>query len=248
VVPAFAAGGSKPDPTPASDFNRRVVNAVAGMPRGGGYSTGSQAFRNLQASIVIGPRGLEVSPERAQPSFCSGASWLVFLEAVEGMVAGGLLSLSPGAQRALLVQGQEDGEGLWGRWNANGPGTPRLVYELGMGRNFVEDAQAKPGDFLKIFWTDAVGKYERGHSVVFLGFEREDGVDYVKYFSSNEDVGFTATRTPRSRIQHGIWSRVTEPAALENFSKIPAKDPYLGGLLERESSIEEAWEKSGIRR
>jgi len=233
----------------ATDFNALVLSTVAKMPRGGGYSVDAEAFRNLQRAITFGPRGLDVVPEVAQPSFCSGASWLVFLKALTTLRDSGGLNLSPAAQRALLVQGQDDGQGLWGPWNANGPGTPRLFFELGAGPNFKNDAEARPGDFLKIFWTEAVGRSERGHSVVFLGFERgEDGVEYVRYFSSNENVGFVETRTPRSRIQYPIYSRLTRPEAFEDFREIPDRDPYLSTLLDRESSIQEAWEKSGIRR
>ena len=34
---------------------------------------------------------------------------------------------------------------------------------------------------MKIFWTDAVGKKENGHSVVFLGIETVDGVEMVRF-------------------------------------------------------------------
>src|SRR5256885_5765061 len=46
----------------------------------------------------------------------------------------------------MIRDGQRDGEGIWGRWNANGPGTARLFQELGIGRNFVDVSQAQPGE------------------------------------------------------------------------------------------------------
>jgi hypothetical protein len=35
-----------------------------------------------------------------------------------------------------MIRGQRDGEGIWGRWNANGPGTARLFHEMNLGENF----------------------------------------------------------------------------------------------------------------
>jgi hypothetical protein len=34
----------------------------------------------------------------------------------------------------IISSSQRDGAGIWGRWNANGPGTARLFYELGLGQ------------------------------------------------------------------------------------------------------------------
>ena len=77
----------------------------------------------------------------------------------------------------LIIRDQRDGEGIWGRWNANGPGTARLFHELGLGSNFDNFDQAKPGDFMKIFWSRQVGKSEHGHSTIFLGMEnRSDAI------------------------------------------------------------------------
>ena len=69
---------------------------------------------------------------------------------------------------ALMIHGQRDGAGIWGRWNANGPGTARLFSELGIGRNFDDFEEAEPGDFMKIFWSPEVGREEHGHSVIYL--------------------------------------------------------------------------------
>jgi hypothetical protein len=69
----------------------------------------------------------------------------------------------------LLIRGQGDGVGIWGRWNANGPGTARLFEELHLGKNFTSFEEARPGDFMKIFWNDNIGGTESGHSVIYLG-------------------------------------------------------------------------------
>ena len=48
---------------------------------------------------------------------------------------------------------------------------PAVFYEMRLGRNFSDFSQAQPGDFMKIFWSNAVGRKEHGHSVIFLGME-----------------------------------------------------------------------------
>ena len=99
--------------------------------------------------------------------------------------------------------GQRDGEGVWGRWNANGPGTARLFYEMKLGPNFSDFAQARPGDFMKIFWSTAVGRREHGHSVIFLGTEKVNGVDSVRFWSSNIGVGYSEKTVPLRQDQRG---------------------------------------------
>ena len=92
--------------------------------------------------------------------------------------------------KQLMIRGQRDGEGIWGRWNANGPGTARLFHELDLGQNFDDFAEAQPGDFMKIFWSPEVGRAEHGHSVIFLGMEKRAGLDYVHFWSSNIPFGY----------------------------------------------------------
>ena len=77
-------------------------------------------------------------------SFCSGATYLVFIKAIEELRDRGQLQLDFATLNQLIIRDQHDGEGVWGRWNANGPGTARLFYELGLGRNFADFAQASP--------------------------------------------------------------------------------------------------------
>ncbi|HEY5791880.1 MAG TPA: hypothetical protein VIS74_01185, partial [Chthoniobacterales bacterium] len=138
-----------------TDCNARVLQTLPHLPVGGGYATTSEASARLRAAVNAAGGDLVLMPKRAQPSYCSGATYLVFLNAVRP-------NLTPPAAAALADMEKADGHGVWGRWNANGPGTARLFYELGLGRNFTDLAEARPGDFLKIFWRDAVGKNEFG--------------------------------------------------------------------------------------
>ncbi len=86
--------------------------------------------------------------------------------------------------------------------------TARLFYELGLGRNFTDIREARPGDFLKVFWTDAVGQNERGHSVIYLGTEIVDGQEMVKYWSSNKPDGMGTRSVSRKKIAWMLFSRL----------------------------------------
>ena len=146
----------------------------------------------------------------------------------------------------LIIRNQRDGQGIWGRWNSNGPGTARLFYELGLGRNFDDFADAIPGDFMKIFWSPEVGKLEHGHSVIYLGMEKKYGLDYVRFWSSNIPFGYGEKSVPRAKIIHAIFSRLETPENLARATGIPAVDPYLASLVSRRSTFEEAREKCGF--
>ena len=158
----------------ASDYNDLVLDQVRKMPQGGRYSVSHFAKIRLQSSAHFESGKFFIIP--SGPSFCSGATYLVFIRTIEALRERGQLSLDYGTLERLIIRDQRDGEGVWGRWNANGPGTARLFHELRLGRNFDNIDQAKPGDFMKIFWSRAVGRNEHGHSTIFLGTEnRPDG-------------------------------------------------------------------------
>jgi hypothetical protein len=140
---------------------------------------------------------------------------------------------------ALLPKGQPDGTGIWGRWNANGPGTARLFAELNLGENFSDLAQARPGDFLKIWWTDSIGSSEHGHSVIFIGTESHGGIPYLSYWSSNVPGGFGIKAVPLSRIHRMLFSRLENPGLLANAGSIPPSDHYLYSLQTRSSTSSE---------
>jgi hypothetical protein len=232
---------------PGAPYNALILQQIRGMPAQGGYSAGHLATQRLAAATALDTAGLDVEADRAMPSYCSGATYLVFLKTVSALNRRGEVRLDEPAMRALLVAGQRDGEGVWGRWNANGPGTARLFYELALGTNFTDFAQARPGDFMKIFWSDAVGRREHGHSVIYLGEENVNGVESVRFWSSNLGVGYSEKVVPRKRISAAIFSRLTAPRNLERAASFaPASDPYLAGLLSRDSSFAEARRECGM--
>lgn len=237
---------AEPDANGLPAFNDVVLRMVNSMPADGGYSVTSGASRLLAESISLVPGGLHVTPEHARPSYCSGATYLVFVRTVQELMRQGRLNLDAAALKSLLARGQRDGEGVWGRWNANGPGTARLFHELGLGRNFTDWDQARPGDFMKIFWSDEIGKLERGHSVVFLGTQTEAGVEYVRFWSSNQPRGFHEKRVPRSKVIMALFSRLERPAALAEAPALPKIDSYLASLLSTRSSLPELRKKCGL--
>ena len=129
---------------PAAPYNGLILQQIHAMPSNGGYSAGHLATLRLAAATSLDPAGLNVAANEAMPSYCSGATYLVFLKTVGALARSGDVVLDQRALRALLVNGQRDGEGVWGRWNANGPGTARLFYEMGLGRNFTSSARPGP--------------------------------------------------------------------------------------------------------
>jgi len=227
-------------------FNELILQQVQQMPSGGSYSASRVATIKLQSAAHFESGIFSVLPSAASPSYCSGATYLVFMKTIEALRARGALQLDHAALESLMIRGQRDGEGVWGRWNANGPGTARLFHEIKLGQNFDDFAQAQPGDFMKIFWSPEVGRAEHGHSVIYLGMEKKLGLDYVRYWSSNIPAGYGEKSVPRSKIVRAIFSRLDAPANLSRSVTMPAVDKYLAGLLSSRSTFEEAKEKCGF--
>ena len=229
-----------------TNLNNTILDQIKEMPTGGRYSATRFATIRLQSAAHFESGKFFILPSAASPSYCSGATYLVFMKAIEAERARGSLHLDFGTLEQLIIRNQRDGEGIWGRWNANGPGTARLFYELKLGRNTDDFDEAKPGDFMKIFWSSEVGKYERGHSVIFLGMEKKLGLDYVRFWSSNIPLGYGIKSVPRSKIAHAIFSRLETPENLTRIGNIPDTDAYLASLLTRRSSFAEAKAKCGM--
>jgi len=234
-------------------INQTVLEQIQTMPEGGGYATNLGAHVALASSVETAET-VRIRPGKASPGYCSGATYLVFLKTLDALQKCGTITLTSETWQALTPRLRPDGtdtlpdgESIWGRWNANGPGTARLFYEIGLGHNFTDFAEAKPGDFLKIFWTDAVGKKETGHSVIFLGTKIVDGVEQVRFWSSHQPDGFGEKSVPREKIALAIFSRLEYPEKINAWKELPARDAYLASLLKTESSFAEARKMSGAR-
>jgi hypothetical protein len=229
-----------------SPLNEVILQQIKTMPVGGKYSASRTATIRLQSSAHFESGKFFILPNSASPSYCSGATYLVFMKTIEALRERGELALNYETLDSLLIRGQRDGAGIWGRWNANGPGTARLFYELGLGRNFDDFAEAQPGDFMKIFWSPEVGRAEHGHSVIYLGMEKKLGLDYVRFWSSNIPVGYGERSVPRAKIVYAIFSRLYAPSNLSRIESVPALDQYLASLERVRSSYAEAREKCGM--
>ncbi len=229
-------------------INRTVLEAISLMPHGGGYSTSGVAMSQLQRAVTFSEGKLLVRPILAQPSFCSEATYLLFLKTILLLQERHHLPLDAATLTALLPRGQADGTGIWGRWNANGPGVACLFYDTGLGKNFCDLIQAEPGDFLKIFWTTSIGASEHGHLVVYLGHEVKNGIEMIHFWSSNQHVGYGDKWVPLSATKHLLFSRLTNPTALASCHELARSDRYLASLLTKGSSWEEVKQRCGIRK
>jgi hypothetical protein len=76
--------------------------------------------------------------------------------------------------------------------------------------------------------------------------EKRDGVDYVRFWSSNVPAGYGEKSVLRSKIVRAIFSRLETPSNLAKIEQAPDVDAYLSSLLTRRSSFVEAQEKCGF--
>ena len=231
--------------TSEAPYNKVILEAMSSMPHGGGYSTSGATMERLRHSVSLLDGKLMIRP--AAPSFCSEAVYLVFLKTIFLLQERRALYLDGTTLTRLLPRGQADGEGIWGRWNANGPGVACLFYDGGLGKNFTDLAKAEPGDFLKIFWSESIGVTEHGHLVIYLGHEKKNNMEVLHFWSSNQQMGYGDKWVPLRATHHLIFSRLTNPSALNNGTELPRADAYLASLLSRTTSWEEVKRRSGIK-
>lgn len=226
--------GTSPAETKLPPLNQYVLWAVKQMPKGGGYLASKRAIASLQDGVALSDQGFTTRPKTASPSFCSGATYLVFLKVIDKLIANGSLEMT-GKQRweFLKINEVPDGHGIWGRWNANGPGTAKLFAELECGKNFADYAHALPGDFMKIWWTDEIGGKERGHLVVFLGTSIEKGQRMVRFWSSNIPGGYGEKTVLQSTIKRALFSRFDNHTRLIKAGSLPQKNRFLEDMLRK---------------
>lgn len=213
---------------------------------GGGYKTNREAMEALAVKACrwnAAARRPVFLVREARPSFCSSACYLLLLNTLSIWDAQQPQPvISERAWLALAPRvGQHDGEGPWGWANANGPGLAVLVHALGAGVSFEDWRRARPGDFMKIFWTDQIGKREFGHLTVLV----KDGGDEVTFWSSNMPDGYGAKTIPKSRIARVIFTRITRP---ERFNLAPriGVNEWLASLLKKEVTVKEVRKRCGM--
>ena len=223
--------------------NSVILSLIPAMPIGGGYSATTAATRDLQAAVQTRGDKIVVDPFAARSTYCAGATYMIFVRALQTLLPDSAFSGNVAA--AFAIRGQPDGVGVWGRWNANGPGTACLFKELSLGRNFTSFEEAQPGDFMKIFWSSAVGAREHGHSVIYLGRLQRNGLEMIRFWSSNQPNGYGEKIVPRSRIANAIFSRLEVPSSSVRAVTLPERNRYLASLISHNSSFAEALAESG---
>jgi hypothetical protein len=228
-----------------NDPNEVILQVIQTMPQGGGYSASNEANARLAEAVRTVRGTLTLDPAIAKPSYCSGATYLVFVATLSYL--NNQTPISGPLADSLAIKGQPDGVGIWGRWNANGPGTACLFHELQIGNNFTDWNLARRGDFMKIFWNPNVGRREHGHSAIYLGTTTVDGAEWVRFWSSNQPNGFGEKQVPKTKMAYVIFSRLKYPERLQrNFAALPRKNSYLASLLSKDSSVAEAVRNSGV--
>ena len=234
-------------PSGAASWYQALRTGLSQFRNGGGYETSREAMQALaEKACRWDPRTRRpvFLLRNATPSFCSSACYLLLLKSLQIWdSAQPRPVISERAWLALIPRlGQHDGEGPWGWANANGPGLAVLVHRLGAGINFEDWKKARPGDFMKIFWTDRIGSRESGHLTVLV----KDGGDQVTFWSSNIPDGYGARTVPKSRIRRVIFTRITRP---ERFNLAPSvgSHPWLSSLLRQEVGMKEVRRYSGMQ-
>lgn len=259
-----------------ADLNQVILDHIAKMPRGGEYARyrkdlpDGQQFRDLNQTMIdlktaiqVDRKGrIRIQPKRAANySFCSSATYLLFCDVVASLQKEGAVPANASFSTEMadvgkperVIQGELDGIGMFGHWNADGPGTAVLFHLLNLGPNFSSYERARPGDFLKIFWNDSIGRGERGHLVVYLGGNRTgDAIQVWSSNMSNDDgtTGYGTMWVEKSRIKRALFSRFEEPANLMNWVALQAtekKSNYLIRIRQTGSTGEEMKSMTGAR-
>ena len=71
----------------AGDYNSLILEQIKEMPQGGRYSVSHFAKIRLQSSAHFESGKFFILPSQASPSFCSGATYLVFIRTIETLRA-----------------------------------------------------------------------------------------------------------------------------------------------------------------
>lgn len=231
------------DATNAPYLNQLVLYGMHSMPSGGGYEASQKAVDRLAASVTYKEGAIHQDLKAAGASFCSGATYMVFLKVLDQLHKSPPFALSEKTHARYARVGVKDGEEIFGRWNANGPGTAKLFADLNCGVNFTSYAHALPGDFMKMWWTDAIGGKERGHLVIYLGTTG----DQIHYWSSNQPNGYGRKSVSKSKIKHVLFSRLNNAARLKNASSLSPKDQFLADMLRKDFTWAQVVKRCKVR-
>lgn len=224
-------------------LNQYVLKAVKSMPQGGGYEASQKAVDRLAASVSVKNGRIEENLKTCKASFCSGATYIIFLRTLDLLQDNQALTLNPKDLKRYATLSVQDGEEVFGRWNANGPGTAKLFTDLRCGVNFTSYTAAQPGDFLKIWWTDKIGGKERGHLVVYLS----QTADSVTFWSSNQPKGYGKKTVAKSKIKRALFSRLTDHRKLVQVTRLSTKDQFLADMLRKDFTWKQVMKECSVK-
>jgi hypothetical protein len=80
-------------------YNNVILDQIRVMPAGGKYSASRAATIRLQSAAHFESGIFSVVPDAASPSYCSGATYLVFIKTIETLRARGALTLDYATSR-----------------------------------------------------------------------------------------------------------------------------------------------------
>lgn len=219
-------------------LNRMVLAAVdkvqATQPDGGGY------FIGITATPAESPIGYPLAflgtklldPPRTT-SYCSGSSYGVLIEALNMALANSPANLTVDQIESMRMQEpsggrREDRVKFWGWWNADGPGSNYALVQYARIGDRVKPEDALPGDFLNINWKSGLG-----HSVVFLGWAiNASNQKCLMYWSSQKRTdGFADDLAPIASVKDVVFTRLTHPERLKDFTIKQSVDPNVTGDL-----------------
>ena len=257
-----------------ASWNSIVVSEIGKVTPGGGYSTAVETTQYPRTSwegmkkawYWSRKSGISIRLEKARPSFCSSACYMMLLKALsvwdeEGVISKkAWIALRPYTVKGMKYPAQDDGVGCFGYANANGPGVAMLVKTIGAGTNYYIGGRkeydsaakwrkawkkAKKGDFLKLFFNSKIGRSESGHQVIFMGREKayKNGVrdDLIYYWSSQGSTdGYGIASRHASEIRRAVLTKITNPGAFaEADTLLPPdqKNQWLNSLLRKNVSV-----------
>lgn len=223
------------------DYNAMILDIIKGLPSGGGYSRDSSFQLPTITAHNIGGGHWEMRAYDGFPSHCASAAYAVYARLVAVLHNGERISLSAEQIAALGAKNRMpdgttlvDGQGAFQIFNANGAGVAAFLKHSGTGMSFRDDklSYARPGDFLKLFWSENVGASEKGHQVIYTGHRVTNGRDMICFWGSQRQgkkkrsggtealyfpaeangkvhEGYGEVCRPRSDVKEMIFSRVT---------------------------------------
>lgn len=206
----------------AEGFGRTVLQGVdavqARSPEGGGYYVG-RSLRPRESPVDYELRlfGFPLLAPPRSSSYCSGATYAAFVEALNLLFPDGSAKLGPGRLEELRMQERDGATRLdyvkvWGNWNSQWGHELALVSLTGMGEK-VPPERARPGDFVNISW-----RAGKGHAAVFLGWAERDGSLQMLFWSSQKHThGYGDRLVPLSKIKEARFVRLTHPERVFTF-------------------------------